>query len=61
MSTSTLNVPMTQSSTMGVSTQWTEPVKLVQINESIMLGIEQARKNEGTFLDDDDLAADDDD
>lgn len=60
MSPSTLKVPAQQFGTMGVTTQWGVGLE-ARTMASIMLGIEQASKNEGTMLTDADLATDDDD
>jgi len=60
VSASTLVVPIARFGTLGVPTQWGLPAE-VRIMASIMLGIEQARRNEGTLLGDTDLATGDDD
>lgn len=57
---STLRVPVQQSGTMGVTTQWRGPIQL-RVLWSIKLGMEQASRNEGKLLNDADLATDDDD
>jgi hypothetical protein len=44
---------------MEVRTEW-QPSHDVHIMWSVLTGIEQARNNEGTFLNDQDLATDDD-
>lgn len=60
MSPSTLAVRIEQFGTMSVPTQWGIDAQ-ARIMASIMLGIEQAGRNEGTMLDDADLTSDDDD
>lgn len=55
---STFDVPVAQSGTTAM------PMQVFDLEArflwSVMLGIEQARRNEGTFLTDADLAQDDD-
>lgn len=60
MIASTLRVPTRLATTLGIPTQWHGALEIL-VMWSIMLGIEQAKRNEGTFLDDADLATDDDD
>ena len=60
MSASTLAVQVERFGTLSVRPQWGLPAE-ARIIASIMVGIEQARRNEGTLLGDKDLATDDDD
>lgn len=60
MSLSTLSVPIVRFGTMNVTTQWGLPAEAV-IMASVMLGIEQLKKGQGTYLTDADLTSPDDD
>ena len=60
MSPSTLAVRVQQFGTMDVPIVW-GPSAASRVMASIMLGIEQASRNEGTILSDTDLETDEDD
>ena len=51
MSPTTFAVPVKRFGTMDVPTEW--------VTESMLLGIQQAKRNEGTLLTEADLADDD--
>lgn len=59
MTVATYPIGIKVSGTMEVKPQWGFGAEIIAW-ASIMLGIEQAKRNEGTFLDDADLATDDD-
>lgn len=60
MNLSTLNIEIVQFGTTGVKTEWGIPAE-ARVMASVMLGIEQLKKGQGTYLTDADLTSPDDD
>ena len=60
MTSSTARVPIVEFGTMGIATNWLGFLE-IRTMWSIMLGIHQAKNNEGRILEDSELHSDDDD